>query len=242
MTGDRDIPPPGDFPGDGSGDGPAPDAVLAAEYALGLMDVAEARAFAARLDVDPALRRLVAEWEEGFAPLADAVPPVEPPPNLKARIEAAITPAPVAIPARRSGGWFGGLFAAGAVAAALLLVLPQRQVVSPGLDAAIAAIAATDGTLFLSAALSGDQLQVELLVGAVQPGRVLELWLIPEGAPAPVSLGVLPPNGVADLTVPATLAGALAGGVLAVSDEPPGGSPTGAPTGAVLAMGAITPL
>jgi len=28
--------------------------------------------------------------------------------------------------------------------------------------------------------------------------------------------------------------------VLAISDEPPGGSPTGAPTGAVLAVGAVT--
>ena len=34
----------------------------------------------------------------------------------------------------------------------------------------------------------------------------------------------------------------LAGGVLAISDEPDGGSPTGLPTGAVLATGQVLPL
>jgi anti-sigma-K factor RskA len=238
MTGDRDIPPPGEFPGDGSGE--APDTVLAAEYALGLMDAAEARAFAARLDAEPALRRLVAEWEEGFAPLADAVPPVAPPARLKSRIEAAIAPAPVLAPRRRSWGWLGGMLAAGAVAVAVLLVLPVRHVTLP--PSFTAAIAATDGSLQLAAALSGDRLRVERLAGVAPQGRVLELWLIAEGATAPVSLGVLPEAGVADLTVPAALTAAFAGGVLAVSDEPPGGSPTGAPTGTVLATGAITSL
>lgn len=236
MTGDRDIPPPGETPGDGSDE--APDAVLAAEYALGLMDAVSARAFAARLDAEPALRRLVAEWEEGFAPLADAVPPVHPPARLKSRIEAAISPAPA--PRRRSWGWIGGMLAAGAVAVALLVVLPQRQVTAP--PSFTAAIAATDGTLQLAAALSGDRLRVERLAGSAPAGRVLELWLIADGAAAPVSLGVLPGTGVADLTVPAALTAAFAGGVLAVSDEPPGGSPTGAPTGTVLATGSITSL
>jgi anti-sigma-K factor RskA len=235
MTGDRDIPPPVDFPGDG--DGPAPDAVLAAEYALGLMDAAEARAFAVRLDGEPALRRQLAEWEEGLAPLADAVPPVDPPARVKARLEAAIAPA---APRRRSLGWLGGMLAAGAVAVAVLLVLPARQVTVP--PSFTASIAATDGTLQLAAALSGDRLRVERLAGAAPEGRVLELWLIAEGAAAPVSLGVLPDAGVADLTIPAALTAAFAGGVLAVSDEPPGGSPTGAPTGTVLATGAITSL
>jgi len=241
MTGDRDIPPPGDFPGDGSADGPAPDAVLAAEYALGLMASAEARAFAARLDAEPALRRLLAEWEEGLAPLADTVPPVDPPARVKARLEAAIAP-----PAQRRrssvrlGGWFGGMLAAGVFAVAVLLVLPLRQVALP--PDFTAAIAATDGTLQLAAALSGDRLRVERLAGSAPAGRVLELWLIAAGASAPVSLGVLPDAGVADLTVPAALTAAFAGGVLAVSDEPPGGSPTGAPTGTVLATGAITSL
>ena len=34
----------------------------------------------------------------------------------------------------------------------------------------------------------------------------------------------------------------IAGLTLAISDEPPGGSPTGQPTGAVLAVGTVTEL
>jgi len=234
MTGDRDIPPPGELPGDG----PAPDAVLAAEHALGLLDAAAATAFAARLEAEPTLRRQVAEWQEAFAPLADAVPPEVPPPQIRARLLADIAPAP----ASRTWytGWLGGMLAAAAVAVAVLVVLPERQVTTPPVFTAT--IAATDGSLQLAAALSGDRLRVERLTGAAPSGRVLELWLIAEGATAPVSLGVLPDAGVADLTVPAALTTAFSGGVLAVSDEPPGGSPTGAPTGTVVATGVITSL
>jgi anti-sigma-K factor RskA len=66
-----------------------------------------------------------------------------------------------------------------------------------------------------------------------------ELWLLPaEGGP-PVSLAVL---GSLDarFPVPAAQAGRLrAGGKLAVSVEPAGGSPTGAPTGPVILVGSI---
>jgi anti-sigma-K factor RskA len=62
------------------------------------------------------------------------------------------------------------------------------------------------------------------------------LWLIAEGG-APVSLGLLEPQGPSRITVPDDLRPVLAGATLAVSDEPPGGSPTGQPTGAVLAAG-----
>jgi anti-sigma-K factor RskA len=44
------------------------------------------------------------------------------------------------------------------------------------------------------------------------------------------------------LPLPEALRGTVAGLVLAVSDEPPGGSPTGAPTGAVLAVGQVSAL
>ena len=74
--------------------------------------------------------------------------------------------------------------------------------------------------------------------GGARPGRALELWLI-EGDDPPVSLGVLPDTEATVLQVDAAVAAALPGGVLAVSDEPPGGSPTGQPTGDVLATGQV---
>mgnify|MGYP000881567588 CR=1 FL=1 len=82
-------------------------------------------------------------------------------------------------------------------------------------------------------------MRLNRLEGAPATGRSLELWLI-AGNEAPVSLGVLPQDAASRITLPAALRGKLVGSVLAISDEPEGGSPTGAPTGAVLATGELT--
>jgi anti-sigma-K factor RskA len=67
--------------------------------------------------------------------------------------------------------------------------------------------------------------------------HAFELWGIAGGA-APRPLGLLPPDP--DRTTTLRLAQLPApGGVLAVSLEPPGGSPTGAPTGPVLYQGKV---
>ena len=78
--------------------------------------------------------------------------------------------------------------------------------------------------------------------GNARPGRTLELWLIKAGAAQPVSLGVLTAEETSRFTLPEQLASGFAQAVLAISDEPAGGSPTGLPTGAVLATGKITKL
>ena len=86
---------------------------------------------------------------------------------------------------------------------------------------------------------ASNQLDLTRTAGGPREGRALEIWLI-AGDNAPVSLGVWPKgqaNAVPD--IPADLALQMAGGVLAVSDEPEGGSPTGAPTGDVLAVGQV---
>jgi anti-sigma-K factor RskA len=68
---------------------------------------------------------------------------------------------------------------------------------------------------------------------------VLELWLIAQDG-VPVSLGLLAAGGETVLVPPADLAAQLPGATLAVSAEPPGGSPTGSPT-RVLGAGPVTP-
>ena len=70
--------------------------------------------------------------------------------------------------------------------------------------------------------------------------RVPELWLIPaDGKPRPV--GLLHADQTVTLTLPPDLAVfAKNNAVLAVSLEPPGGSPTGQPTGPVIATGKLT--
>jgi anti-sigma-K factor RskA len=212
------------------------DEALAGEYALGLMESDARRAFEARLAREPALREQVRAWQERLASLADEVAPVAPPPRAKAAIDARLF-----APARtRRWSWtrfMGGAFTAAALVLALL-VWTGPPTTGPALTAEIAA---EDRSLVYAVRFEPALARLDLTRtdGAPAAGRVHELWLIVEGAPAPVSLGVLPDDGRVTLGLPEALSAAVAGSTLAVSDEPPGGSPTGQPTGAVLALGTV---
>ncbi|MFP5406588.1 MAG: anti-sigma factor domain-containing protein, partial [Gammaproteobacteria bacterium] len=70
----------------------------------------------------------------------------------------------------------------------------------------------------------------------VGPRQALELWTRPDGAPAPVSLGLVAADR-STLIPPDRLPGIGARQFFAVSLEPESGSPTGSPTGPVLAAG-----
>ena len=64
--------------------------ILASEYALGILDSGE-RAEAERLRAsDAAFARMVSEWEQRLAPLAEAVAPVPPSASAWSKIEAAL--------------------------------------------------------------------------------------------------------------------------------------------------------
>lgn len=207
------------------------DNALAAEYVLRLMPEDERPDFERRIAAEPALAARVTEWEEEFAALAEAIPGELPPQRVKTRINAQLFPETMP----RTRWWGRGLWAGLAVAAiAGLFLVTQPQ--EPSAPQFTAEIAAEDRGLVLRAAYSDEELVVERVAGDVLAGRAQELWLIAEGT-APVSLGLLERQGPSRIPVPQGLRPALAGATLAVSDEPPGGSPTGQPTGAVLAAG-----
>jgi anti-sigma-K factor RskA len=71
-------------------------------------------------------------------------------------------------------------------------------------------------------------------------GRSYELWIVPEGATRPNSLGVI---GTTDFTTKAALAPfdnpTIHNATYAVTVEPEGGSPTGAPTTAPIYAGKL---
>jgi anti-sigma-K factor RskA len=72
--------------------------------------------------------------------------------------------------------------------------------------------------------------------------RVAELWLLVPGE-QPKSLGLIDATKPAMLAVTEPMRDHMKDGMgLAVSLEPPGGSPTGQPTGPVVAQGKITSL
>jgi anti-sigma-K factor RskA len=72
--------------------------------------------------------------------------------------------------------------------------------------------------------------------------RVLELWVIAPGDQSR-SLGLIEPGRPIHINLPAALIQRVApDAMLAVSLEPPGGSPSGLPTGPVIASGKLTRL
>lgn len=219
------------------------DRALAAEYVLGVLPHAERQAFAARLEEDAALRAEVRFWSEQLSPLADEAEAVEPPAAVLDAVEGRLFPQ--AAPAR--AGWWSSLaFWRGlAIASLAALVLAGVYLANapgprPEQPSYVAEITSENGTLKLVALVDAEAgvIRINRTEGTPESGRDFELWLI-EGSNAPVSLGVLPGEARSSHEVPDKLTSRLSGAVLAISDEPEGGSPTGQPTGAVLAAGTV---
>ena len=204
--------------------------LLAAEYVVGVLDLAERSSVEARLRRDTGFAARVAAWENRLADLNDAYAPT-PAADLFARIEARLFPqAPVQ---RRS--WFAGLFGAAlaSVAALGLIAYLALAPVDPTLKAVLSADASP---LRYEAVIAGDEMTLTRVAGAAaDASQDYELWII-VGDAAPVSLGVLRGDSI---TLP-TPQGAATGYVLAVTLEQLGGSPTGAPLGPIVAAGALT--
>jgi anti-sigma-K factor RskA len=70
------------------------------------------------------------------------------------------------------------------------------------------------------------------------PGTTWEMWMLPGGKEAPVSLGLITTDADQSMRLRPALASRMEGAWgLAMSVEPKGGSPTGAPTGPVIFKG-----
>lgn len=203
-----------------------PDAedLLAAEYALGVLDAADRAAAEARIARDPAFAAAVARWQAHFAPLDAAYPEVPPPARLRAATEARLFPARAGWRRRVLWGGLGGLALAASLLAAVLLWAPPAP--APRLQAQLQA---AEAPVAFAAAWDGRALRLTRTAGgAAPPGRDYQLWQIGASG-VPESLGLI---AGANLVLP--LADLAAGTVLAVSLEPAGGAPGPAPTGPVI--------
>ena len=214
--------------------------LLAAEYALGSLDLAgmrEAEAISAR---DPAFAEEIIFWQQRLIGMASFVDPVPPPPLLWSRLALAIG-ADTGRPRSSRVFWKAatGVSLALAASLALFAFLPRPPV--PQVEPArFAAALSPPGTpaRFIAESRPDGTIAITSLGEAAPAGRSFQLWSLPQGATTPVSLGVLPP-GEHVVTPPERPA---ANGQLLVSDEPAGGSTTGAPTGAVLFGGRLVPV
>ena len=220
------------------------DSLLAAEYVLRLLDPAEEARVAARLAREPALAAAVAAWTARLSGLDAEVVEATPRAAVKVDLERRLFGLPQRAPFwQRAGLWQAVSLASLAVAGFLAvpsLQLPEGPARAPLF---VSEIAAEDQSLRLLAVYdsAAAELRVTRTAGDAAEGRVLQLWAIAGDAP-PVSLGVLPSEATTAVVLPDALRAGVADLVLAVSDEPPGGSPTGLPTGAVLAVGQVNAL
>lgn len=222
------------------------DEVLAGEYVLGVLPLAERLRVEHRLRDDKAFQMIVARWQENLAGFnADYAAAETPPARVYSNIEKRLFSAAEGGAARSL--WNSLLFWRGltlvSLAGAILFGAnagglfrgPQTQ--AP----AVATLGAAGSSISLVTLFDRQtgRLTVTPVAAGAAKAKSLELWLI-EGDKAPVPLGVLPDTGDGQIIIPPYMRDRLKDGMtLAVSLEPHGGSPTGKPTGPVVASGKI---
>ncbi|MFN0264254.1 anti-sigma factor domain-containing protein [Tepidamorphus sp. 3E244] len=220
--------------------------LLAAEYALGVLDAQERAAMEARVARDGAFANLVATWEQHFSGLNGGFDELPPPAHVKSAINTRLFGA---TDAKSSGGfWSNAAFwrmttLAATTALAILAFVTLREPIVPPVagDTLVASLETEAGdTRFLVLYDPRDlTIRASLLDGETPDGRDYELWYVPaEGGGGPISLGLIGGTGARAPHVPEDLDRKFADGMtIAVSLEPQGGSQTGAPTGPVVAAG-----
>ena len=222
---------------------------LAAQYVAGTLRGAAKRRFETLLPSHPALQNAVHEWQDRLMPLTGALQPETPSPAVWRAIENRLWPAAAVLPWWQRLGLWRALSGVAMVAVVGMVVLvnqpspPQAPVVvvlqstgTPLPDGAGA-----PGSVVASFSADGRALvAVPLTKVALQTDRVLQLWWAQVEGP-PKSLGLIKADGTTVLP-PGRLPGGIRGsGIdhMAVSVEPPGGSPTGLPTGPVVFYGKL---
>ena len=221
--------------------------LTAAEYVLGVLDAGERRAAERRIATDAVFAREVAFWEAGGrgggGERARGAPP---PAGGWGRIETALASEEAS--ARRGvwnnlALWRGLALAMGTLAAACIAALIYVGTVAPPAPL-LARLDAESGQAGFVAAVSPGGTTLTIVPASLLTAdqKSMELWLIPDGE-KPHSLGLIDPDRPVTVTVPESLLPKISSNaVLAVSLEPPGGSPTGQPTGPVIANGKLAAL
>jgi anti-sigma-K factor RskA len=226
----------------------------AAEYVLGTLPADERARFVERMRNDRNLRAEVSRLQARLSPLDDLAPPATPRPEVWANIERLTLRDAASVPGesaasnvialrRRVNVWRGSTFIAGALAAGLAaIVVLDRTAVAPVVEGGrYVAVVDSDGhepALIAEVDTAAGIIRVRSLKAETPQGKSLELWHVEEGK-QPRSLGVLKAGldaqSIKDTAGPVN-------GLLAVSVEPEGGSPSGAPTGPIVYTGRLIPV
>lgn len=219
---------------------------LAAEYVLGTLRGRARARFESLARYDPGLRRTVADWETRLTPLAAAATEIAPAGRVWQAISRRISAS-----ARPPSWWTSLAFWRGLTAASSAFVLI--------LAAFVAALPRPEPPMAMVAVMNDDRGQPALVVSwppmkamrepqirikvvqahpIMAPGTSWEMWMLPEGKGAPVSMGLITTDRDQVMKLGPALAQKMGNAWgLAMSVEPERGSPTGAPTGPVIFKG-----
>lgn len=206
------------------------------------------RRFERLLQESPAARRAVWQWEATLSEIAARDDASVPHPRVWRRIEDKLRGETEktrwwhSLPLLRAWG-LGATAAALALAIALALQAPVPKIVTEERVAVVNDASASPLWIIGVNLSSGEITARAVNVQAQALDRAYELWVLPaEGNPK--SLRLLPVAGnSSSATIPAGLRALLMNAKgLAISIEPPGGSPTGLPTGPVVYQAAMVEL
>lgn len=234
------------------------DPMIAAEWALGLLEGEELLAARGKHAIDPDFAWRKEWWDNWFVPLSDEIAPAEPSgavwQRIAATLDAPAQPAAevVHLQARvKRWQWISAAASAAAAIAVMVSVLGMGSAPAPVPSAT--APAAPSAPLVAAVPVGDDGLRVDvtfipesrrLLVSAIGLAadgvHDHELWLASPDGNAARSLGVVAPGSVRSAQLPADVARDLAAGsALVLTREPLGGKPAGAEAGPVVAKGAF---
>ncbi len=234
---DDPVPPPGDRE------------LLAAEYALGVLE-GDALAMAQRRTLaEPGFADEVEAWRERLAGIALEAADHEPPAAVWSRISAAIgqtSEGNNVATLRQLRRWRAGAIGAAALAAGLagVLVMPQPQVAPPTVEqpgpAVVAQLRGEDDGPVIAARYDPQTAELRLVSTDMgQSDLAPELWVIPADG-VPRSLGLMQPAGDTRMTVAQGHRTMMAdGATLAVTMEPRDSAPHAVPSSAPVASGKI---
>lgn len=223
-----------------------------AEYVLGVLD-ADARAAVEREMAESEAAAVAVDlWRRRLLPLSSEIAAHEPPPRVWERIRAGLqlTKAGRAPGGEERLGWrdslrfwqWLNLGTAMLLVACVALLLVSRRPAHQAVPYMAATLEQANGQARWTAFMDVDTARMIVVPAPAltfPAGRTPQLWLIPKGQ-KPISAGLISPAAAVTLQLDRTLLSRLGrSAILAVSVEPPGGSPTGQPTGPVIATGAI---
>jgi anti-sigma-K factor RskA len=229
--------------------------LLAERYVLGVQHGAARRRFASIAAARPDVSNAIRYWEARLTPLAWSVQPMQPSELVWQRIRRELgIGKPSAGNAPPASGRWAALAAMFAFAALIMAgggwraahrppeVVTETVIEPVPESVAVALINGDDGQpLWLTriAPLSGELSVRVVNDDEARPDNDYELWALTD-AGVPVSLGLLPQAGERQLTLTTDALTALASSsTVAVSLEPPGGSPQPTPSGPVLYTAAL---